>query len=84
VAVQSVAFSRNTSPGSVNSGRGWTSEEARAWLRRNGFLAPKEDVTRNQLRFRQFAPGLCDPDSFSTLTEDVPAGVQLIDCDREE
>lgn len=84
MAVQSVAFSTRESPPGVNSGRGWTLETARAWLQRNGFRAPAVDRTTNQIRFRQFPPGECRDNSFRTLTEDVPAGVQLIDCNRND
>lgn len=83
MAVQSARFSLRESPASVNSGRGWTEPAARDWLRAHDFIAPKADRTANQLRFRQFPPGECREDSFSTLTSDLPVGVQLVDCTRE-
>ncbi len=83
MAIQSVAFLKNKSPRSVNGGRGWTVGAAQSWLRAHGFRTAKKDTTENQHRFRQFPPSECRTDSFRTLTEDVPKGVQLIDCKRE-
>ncbi len=84
MAIQSARFSIRQSPSSVNNGRGWTEETARRWLRAHDLRAPKADRTTNQLRFRQFPPGECRRDSFSTLSEDLPQGVQLLDCERGE
>ena len=78
--VQSVRFSTSESPRSVNRGRGWTAGAARAWLRANGYLAPRPRPTTNQLRFRQFQPEIGNPDSFRTITDGVPRGVQLVEC----
>ncbi len=84
VRTQSVRFSKRESPGSVNSGRGWTVRSASAWLRAHDFKAAKPDITENQLRFRQFEPGSCKRDSFRTLTENLPRGVQLLSCDTAD
>lgn len=81
VKTQSARFSTNESPSSVNGGRGWTAAAARAWLRAHDFNAPSPDRTTNQLRFRQFDPDRCLRDSFSTITEELPRGVQLLVCD---
>ena len=57
---------------------------AGAWLRAHDFRVPRVDRTENQLRFRQFTPTACKRDSFRTLTEDLPRGVQLVTCDTVE
>lgn len=35
----------------------FNAEQARSWLRRNGFVSGKSDETENELRFRQKEPG---------------------------
>ncbi len=82
MAVQSVRFSTERSPRSVNRGRGWTVRAAQAWLRAHDFRAPAVDRAATQLRFRQFPPGECAVDSFSTLTENFPRGISAVDCTR--
>ncbi|MEE8146717.1 MAG: hypothetical protein V3T24_03875 [Longimicrobiales bacterium] len=84
VRTQSARFSTNESPASINRGRGWSVSSAGAWLRAHDFRVPRVDRTENQLRFRQFTPTACKRDSFRTLTEDLPRGVQLVTCDTVE
>ena len=83
MAVQSVAFSKNESPSSVNAGRGWSPSAAQTWLRAHGYRTGKGDSTENQHRFRQFEPSECRKDSYATLSENVPRGIQLITCDKQ-
>jgi len=41
--------------------------QARAWLHKHGFKAPKMDKTANYMRYRQFDPKMFNKDSFRTL-----------------
>lgn len=82
MAVQSARFSVKESPSSVNKGQGWTVATARAWLQRNGFRSPAPAHTANQLRFRQFPPDQCRRGSYQTLTQNLPKGVELVDCKK--
>lgn len=77
--IQSARFSLRESPRSINKGRGWTEGHAHRWLRAHGFLAPFAMRTANQLRYRQADPSQFT--NFTTLTDDLPAGVQLIDAE---
>jgi len=77
--IQSARFSLRESPRSVNHGRGWTEGHAHRWLRAHGLRAPQPFRTPNQLRFRQADPS--EFETFTTLTEDLPTGVQLLDAE---
>ena len=76
--VQSVRFSRTESPRSVNAGRGWDPSSASMWLALNGFVVSAPLPTPGQWRFRQLPPDVPDPESFRTVTEDLPVGVQAV------
>lgn len=55
-------------------------DNAKKWLRKNGYLSPKVDETENQLRFRQKDPDLLESVGFSQYRT-VPlgkSGIQLI------
>lgn len=45
--------------------KSWGLRRARAWLKAHGYAAPKVDVTKNTLRFRQHDPRSCS--SFGTI-----------------
>lgn len=76
--VQSVRFSKTESPRLVNHGRGWTPETAREWLARNGFTGLMPLSSAGQWRFRQLPPEDPDPESFRTVTDGLPRGVQAV------
>jgi Phage head maturation protease len=73
-AVQTVIFNKDN----------WTATEAQQWLSDHDFKSSDMDETENSFRFRQFPPDECDPDSYVTLTENLPTGVSLVVCDRAE
>lgn len=54
-----------------------TQDAAAAWVTEHDFRADKVDETEDSWRFRQFAPGLCQEDSFRTieLTDGVKAAI---------
>lgn len=70
-AVQTVTFAKDT----------WTRSQAESWLRDNDFRTDGFDEEDERLRFRQFNPDACAEDSFETLTENLPDGVQLVTCE---
>jgi len=80
-SVQSVIFSRSESPSSINEGNGWTPGAARSWLGEHDLRADKMDETEDSYRFRQFDPQDC-AGGFQTLTENMPAGVAMVSCDK--
>ncbi len=84
IRTQSVRFSKRESPRSINGGRGWSARSAGAWLRAHDFKVTKSDSTENQHRFRQFEPSSCKVDSFRTITENLPRGIQLVSCDTAD
>lgn len=71
--IQSVIFDKDN----------WTVESAREWLAAHDFRSDKVDETDESLRFRQFDPEECKPDSYQTLTEDMPEGCVMVSCDRQ-
>lgn len=79
--VQSVRFSKTESPAIVNYGRGWRPVDAMRWLHMNGFAGLIALETPGQWRFRQLEPDQPDPESFRTVTEDLPRGVQAVTAD---
>jgi HK97 family phage prohead protease len=82
--IQSMVFSKSTSPSDVNDGGGWTDSAARAWLEGHELSAPDPDETEESLRYRQFDPDQCEAGSFQTLTENLPVGVSAVACDVAE
>lgn len=63
---------------------GWDEESAVAWADEHDFKSDKVDTeTEGQIRLRQFDPSECAEDSMSTLSEDLPDGVQFVVCERE-
>ncbi len=82
--IQTFLFSRSESPSEVNGGDGWTDAAARAWLRDHDYKAPEADETENFLRYRQFDPARCEADSYVTLTENLPKGIQASACSVAE
>jgi len=63
----------------------WTVEEAKEWLKKYEMSHGKldEGAEDEMMRFRQFDPDECS-DGFATLTEDMPDGVQMVVCKRDE
>ena len=59
-----------------------TLKEATKWVRDHDFKADKVDETENSWRFRQFAPGLCQENSFRTI--DITDGVNAVICRPEK
>ncbi len=59
-----------------------TLKEATKWVRDHDFKAEKVDETENSWRFRQFAPGLCQENSFRTI--DITDGVNAVICRPEK
>lgn len=69
--VQTIIFSKDS----------WTLGQAREWLREHDFKTDV-DETDTSYRFRQFDPDQCRAGSFLTLTENMPAGLAMVSCDR--
>jgi HK97 family phage prohead protease len=82
--MQAVSFSRSESPDDVNNGQGWTRDDAAAWCRAHDF---KDDVPEAgeeegaRLWARQLDPDECETNSFRTITENFPVGVQGVVCE---
>lgn len=61
----------------------WTVEKATKWLADHNMKHDKVDTTSDRHRFRQFDPEQCAVNSFETLTENFPAGVEGVACSRK-
>jgi hypothetical protein len=85
--IQSMLFAKEESPDDVNGGDGWTAETAKSWLDDHDFRSDKLDEGSEDaafLRFRQFDPEACAPDSMITLSDGFPPGVQATACEVED
>ena len=74
--VQTVVFSKEDGD--------WTEGKAKKWLDDHDFKNDKVDETDATWRFRQFSPSDCQEGSFQSLTENVPAGVTLVSCEKSK
>lgn len=74
-------FSRTESPVGVNRGRGWSTFDAARWLHANGFGGLTPLATPGQWRYRQLDPERGHPDSFRTVSDSLPRGVQAVTVD---
>lgn len=72
--VLSARFDKEFSPSSVNDGKGWTLETARAWLHEHKLHADDLAEDKAFLRFRQ---GGAKAENFSTVSAGMPDGVLL-------
>jgi hypothetical protein len=70
-SVQSVVLSKQ---------RFRTLEEARSWIKENGFKDDKVDEKPNTFRFRQFPPGRCKRGTFRQIRPRGSRGVQFVIC----
>lgn len=76
--VLSVRFDKESSPQSVNEGRGWTVEAAKKWLLEHNLHADHMDQDSGYIRCRQSD---AKADNFSTVSTGMPEGVLLTTCD---
>lgn len=81
--VQSLIFRTDESPADVNDGNGWTESTAKAWADDHDFRSDKSDESEDSIRLRQFDPSECEADSFMTLSENFPVGVQAAACETD-
>ncbi len=81
--VQSLIFQTAESPADVNDGNGWTESTAKAWADDHDFRSDKTDASEDSIRLRQFDPDECEADSFMTLSENFPVGVQAAACETD-
>ncbi len=72
--VLSARFDKEFSPSSVNEGKGWSLESARAWLHEHDLHADDLAEDKAFLRFRQ---GGAKAENFSTVSTGMPDGVLL-------
>jgi len=69
MSTQSILFDREE----------WSTRKAKAWLKRNGFAAPKVGKAENYLRYRQLHPKkACAAGSFRTKA--VGRGIKMVFC----
>lgn len=78
--VQTLIFSKESSPDGVNEGNGWTREAAINWAKEHEYKSSKVDETENSYRLRQFDPVNCD-DNFATITSNFPKGISVVVCE---
>jgi DNA-binding Xre family transcriptional regulator len=73
-----VRFDKQSSPSSVNEGRGWTVEAAKKWLLEHDLHADRVSEESAFIRFRQSDE---KAENFATDSTGMPEGVLLTTCD---